>query len=50
MAQGKKMQDRKPGSSDVHKRQKKKNLALALAIVGFCVLVYIVSIIKMSGG
>lgn len=38
------------GTSDVHRRQRSKNIATALAIVGFCVLVYFVSIIRMSGG
>ena len=38
------------GENDMHKRQRKKNIALAMAIVGFCVLVYVVSIVRMSGG
>ncbi|WP_153811697.1 hypothetical protein [Hwanghaeella grinnelliae] len=38
------------GENDMHTRQRKKNIALALAIVGFCVLVYVVSIVRMSGG
>ena len=36
--------------SEQHRRQRGKNIATALAIVGFCVLVYFVSIIRMSGG
>lgn len=39
-----------PGGSDAHKRQRNKNIALALAIGGFCLLVYVVSLVRMSGG
>lgn len=42
--------DDKRFRSEVHRRQRNKNIAVALAIVGFCVVVYFVSIIKMSGG
>lgn len=35
---------------DMHKRLRSKNIALALAIGGFCLLVYVVSLVRMSGG
>jgi len=49
MAEDNKNED-KAGRSDMHKRQRSKNIALALAIGGFCVLVYVVSLVRMSGG
>lgn len=36
--------------SDLHRRQRAKNLALAAALVGFIVVVYFVTIVRMSGG
>ena len=33
-----------------HRRRKAKNWALFAALVGFVVIVYFVSIVKMSGG
>jgi len=39
-----------PGDSDMHRQKRGKNIAVALAIFGFCVIVYLVSIIKMAGG
>ena len=51
MAEDTKNQDKAaPGSDDMHKRQRGKNIALALAIAGFVLLVYLVSIVRMSGG
>lgn len=38
------------GDSDMHRQKRGKNIAVALSIFGFCVIVYLVSIIKMSGG
>ena len=35
--------------SDMHRRQRGKNLALFAALVAFIVLVYIVTILRMSG-
>lgn len=49
MAEDKK-QDDKAAHNDMHKRQRGKNIALALAIAGFCLLVYVVSLVRMSGG
>lgn len=40
---------RKSFPSEVHRRQRRKNLAVLAALVGFCVLVYLVSIARMSG-
>ena len=37
-------------ASDVHRRQHKKNLAVLAALVAFCVLIYLISIARMSGG
>ncbi len=34
--------------SEVHRRQKSKNLALLIALLGFVVLVYLVSIVRMG--
>ena len=51
MAEDNKIEDKASrGSSDMHKRQRKKNIALAFAIAGFCLLVYVVSLVRMSGG
>ena len=51
MAEDKANKDKEaPGSSDMHKRQRSKNIALALAIGGFVLLVYVVSVVRMSGG
>ncbi len=36
--------------SEMHRKQRTKNLALMAVLVGFCVLVYFVAIIRMSGG
>ncbi len=36
--------------SDVHRRQKSKNLAMLLALLGFVVLVYLVSVVRIGGG
>lgn len=35
--------------SDAHRRQRAKNIALAAALVGFIVLIYFVTIVRMSG-
>lgn len=40
----------KAGDSDMHRQKRGKNIAVALSIFGFCVIVYLVSIIKMTGG
>lgn len=36
--------------SDMHRRQRGKNLALLAALFAFVVLVYIVAMVRMSGG
>ena len=36
--------------SEVHRRQHRKNLALLAVLVAFIVLVYFISIARMSGG
>ncbi len=38
------------GESDMHRQKRGKNIAVALSIFAFCVIVYLVSIIKMGGG
>jgi hypothetical protein len=40
---------RKPGESEVHRRKRGKNVALALALVAFIVVVYIVAVVRMGG-
>ncbi len=34
---------------DFKQRQKRKNIALGLAIIGLCILFYVISIVRMSG-
>ncbi len=34
----------------MHRQKRGKNIAVALCIFAFCVVVYLVSIIKMGGG
>jgi hypothetical protein len=36
--------------SPVHRKQKSKNLALLIALLGFVVLIYLVSVVRMGGG
>lgn len=36
--------------SEVHRRQRKKNLALFALLAGFVILIYFVAIVRMSGG
>ncbi len=45
MAEGR----RRPGDSEVHRRKRGKNVALALALVAFIVIVYFVAIVRMGG-
>ena len=40
----------KPFRSEMHRKQRTKNLALMFLLIGFCVLVYFVAIIRMGGG
>lgn len=35
--------------AEFRKRQKGKNIALGLAVVGLCVLFYVISIVRMGG-
>ncbi len=36
--------------SPVHRKQKSKNLALLIALLGFVVLIYLVSVVRIGGG
>ena len=36
--------------SEVHRKQKSKNLAMLIALAAFVVLVYLVSVVRMGGG
>jgi uncharacterized membrane protein len=36
--------------SEMHKRQRSKNLAMLAALVGLVVLFYVVALVRMSGG
>ena len=41
---------RKDPRSEVHRKQRGKNLALLAALLAFAVVVYLVSIVRMGGG
>lgn len=45
---GKAVDDRQP--SEMHRRQRGKNIALGAVLFGAIVLFYVVAIVKMSGG
>ncbi len=36
--------------SAVHRKQRSKNLALLIALLGFVILLYLVSVVRMGGG
>ncbi len=36
--------------SEVHRKQRSKNFAMLIALLGFVVLVYLVSVVRMVGG
>ncbi len=36
--------------SEVHRRQKSKNVAMLLALLGFVVVIYLVSVVRIGGG
>jgi hypothetical protein len=36
--------------SQVHRRQRSKNVALLIVLLAFVVLVYLVSVVRMGGG
>jgi len=42
-------QSRRPGSSEVHRRKRGKNLAVLAALLAFIVLIYFVSLVRMGG-
>lgn len=44
---GKAADERQP--SDMHRRQRGKNIALAVVLFGLAVLFYVVAIVKMGG-
>jgi hypothetical protein len=35
--------------SDMHRRQRRKNIALVLALLGFALLFYLVTIVRLGG-
>jgi len=39
----------RPPRSDMHRKQRAKNLALLLALFGFVVVVYLVTIVRLGG-
>ena len=41
--------NRKPGDSDVHRRQRGKNRAMLAALLAFILLIYVVAIVRMGG-
>lgn len=38
------------GDTEVHRRQRGKNLAVLAALVSFIVIIYVVAMVRMSGG
>jgi hypothetical protein len=44
---GKEADDRQP--SDMHRRQRGRNIALAAVLFGLAILFYVVAIVKMGG-
>lgn len=42
--------DKRRYPSEVHKRQRSKNLAMLAALVGLVVLFYVIALVRMSGG
>ena len=36
--------------SPVHRRQRSKNFAMLIALLGFVVLIYLVSVVRIGGG
>ncbi|MHA1151237.1 MAG: hypothetical protein ACTSQ7_00985 [Alphaproteobacteria bacterium] len=36
--------------SDVHRKQRSKNLAMLIALLAFVVLIYLVSVVRIGGG
>ena len=49
MAEGKKKPPKRY-RSELHRRQRTKNLALMAVLVAFVILVYLVAIVRMGGG
>lgn len=41
---------RRPGDSDLHRRQRTKNRLVAGLLVGFVVLLFLLSIVRMGAG
>lgn len=51
MSQNQSQSLRKHGAdTDLHRRQRGKNLAVLAALVSFVVIIYIVAMVRMSGG
>ena len=42
--------DKRLLASEVHKRQRSKNLAMLAVLVGLVVLFYVVALVRMGGG
>lgn len=40
----------KRGNREVHRKQRTKNIAMLVALLGFVVLIYLVSLVRMGGG
>ncbi|MBL8670795.1 MAG: hypothetical protein JNK11_09110 [Alphaproteobacteria bacterium] len=39
----------RPGGSDLHRRQRGKNIAVFLSLIALAVLIYVTSILRMGG-
>ncbi len=36
--------------SEVHRKQRSKNFAMLIALLGFVIVIYLVSVVRMGGG
>ena len=41
--------DRRPGDSDMHRRQRSKNLVMAAFLVALVVIFFLLSLVRMGG-
>lgn len=39
-----------PSSSDLHRRRRSRNIALGVALAAWVVIIFLVSMVKVSGG
>jgi len=41
---------KRSGDTDLHRKQRGKNLALMAALLAFCALIYLVTLVRLGGG